>query len=277
MFRTGARTPMQWDTGKNAGFSTAEKDDLYLPLDPDEKRPNVAQEEQDPNSILNFVKEIIALRKENPALGNTADFRILFAQENTYPLVYEREGSGQKLIVAVNPAARACEATLPHPVGDILYSRVEKWTPPAARCKWREKASSSIRYNKARPTRSLPEAGPRVGQPIGIRFFFKRGEVVHASKKNFLYPCGGLYSSNRLSRSSVRHRPLRMWERSCHRRSRLHIVIALPPLRHTAGRANLEPDGGEYTPRPTQICATTRKRDWKGLFRQLEHVGERIE
>mgnify|MGYP007025180183 CR=1 FL=1 len=33
----------------------------------------------------------------------------------------------------------------------------------------------------------------------------------------------------------------------------------------------------EYTPRPTQICATTRKRDWKGLFRQLEHVGERIE
>ena len=122
MFRTGARTPMQWDTGKNAGFSTAEKDDLYLPLDPDEKRPNVDQEEQEPNSILNFVKEIIALRKENPALGNTADFRILFAQENTYPLVYEREGSGQKLIVAVNPAARACEATLPHPVGDILYS-----------------------------------------------------------------------------------------------------------------------------------------------------------
>ena len=80
---------------KNAGFSTAEKDDLYLPLDPDENRPNVAQEEQDPNSILNFVKEIIALRKENPALGNTADFRILFAQENTYPLVYEREGSGK--------------------------------------------------------------------------------------------------------------------------------------------------------------------------------------
>ena len=122
MFRTGARTPMQWDTEKNAGFSAADADDLYLPIDPEENRPNVAQEEQDPDSILNFVKKIIALRKANPALGNTADFRILFAQENTYPLVYEREGGGQRLIVAVNPAAYASEAAIPYEVGEALYS-----------------------------------------------------------------------------------------------------------------------------------------------------------
>lgn len=122
MFRTGARTPMQWDAEKNAGFSASDADDLYLPIDPEENRPNVAQEEQDPDSILNFVKEIIALRKANPALGNTANFRILFAQENTYPLVYEREDGGQRLIVAVNPAAYACEAAIPYEVGEALYS-----------------------------------------------------------------------------------------------------------------------------------------------------------
>ena len=68
------------------------------------------------------MKEIIALRKATPALGNTADFRILFAQENTYPLVYEREGGGRRLIVAVNPAAYACDAAIPYKVGEALYS-----------------------------------------------------------------------------------------------------------------------------------------------------------
>lgn len=122
MFRTGARTPMQWDGGKNAGFSTADADDIYLPIDPDENRPNVAQEEEAPDSILHHVREIISLRRANPALGNTSDFRIVYAEENAYPLVYEREGGGQTLVIAVNPAARSCEAQLPQAMGEALYA-----------------------------------------------------------------------------------------------------------------------------------------------------------
>ncbi len=42
--RAGCRTPMQWDGGVNAGFSSAEADALYLPIDPDPERPNVADQ-----------------------------------------------------------------------------------------------------------------------------------------------------------------------------------------------------------------------------------------
>ena len=40
--RCGSRTPMQWSKEKNAGFSTAPADELYLPIDPSESRPDVA-------------------------------------------------------------------------------------------------------------------------------------------------------------------------------------------------------------------------------------------
>ena len=65
--RTGSRTPMQWDGGRNAGFSTADKDRLYLPLDPRKNRPTVEKQANDPGSLLNHVRKFIALRKSSPA------------------------------------------------------------------------------------------------------------------------------------------------------------------------------------------------------------------
>ncbi|MFU8826823.1 MAG: alpha-amylase family glycosyl hydrolase, partial [Brevefilum sp.] len=64
--RTGARTPMQWAEGDNAGFSSAPSADLYLPVDPAPDRPTVVAQEADPHSLLNRVRALIRLRQGLP-------------------------------------------------------------------------------------------------------------------------------------------------------------------------------------------------------------------
>jgi len=63
--RDGERTPMQWNTGPNAGFSQAKP---WLPVPPSYKTHNVASELADPNSVLNFYKQLLKLRHENAPL-----------------------------------------------------------------------------------------------------------------------------------------------------------------------------------------------------------------
>jgi maltose alpha-D-glucosyltransferase / alpha-amylase len=123
--RTGARTPMQWDEeGPNAGFSSASPEALYLPIDPRPERPNVAGQTDDPGSLLNQVRVLIALRKQHPALCAGAEFSVLYAEAGQYPLVYERrvanaatprpasEGA-DRLVVAINPSGRPVQVELP--------------------------------------------------------------------------------------------------------------------------------------------------------------------
>jgi maltose alpha-D-glucosyltransferase/alpha-amylase len=112
VMRCGSRTPMQWSKEKNAGFSTAPAEKLYLPIDSDESRPNVATEENDPSSMLNFTRALLKLRREHPALANAADFQPLSAKKNKYPFVYLRVAGAERIIVAINPAERACTVTL---------------------------------------------------------------------------------------------------------------------------------------------------------------------
>ncbi|XHR27399.1 MAG: alpha-amylase family glycosyl hydrolase [Chthoniobacteraceae bacterium] len=109
--RTGARTPMQWDGSANAGFSTGDAARLYLPIDPDPARPNVADEEADPASLLNLIRALGRLRKEHRALWADAAFIPLYAEPGQYPLVYERAFGGRRLLVAINPADRETEAS----------------------------------------------------------------------------------------------------------------------------------------------------------------------
>jgi glycosidase len=85
---------------------------LYLPIDSDESRPNVATEENDPSSMLNFTRALLKLRREHPALANAADFQPLSAKKNKYPFVYLRVAGAERIIVAINPAERACTVTL---------------------------------------------------------------------------------------------------------------------------------------------------------------------
>jgi glycosidase len=110
--RCGSRTPMQWSKGKNAGFSTAPAEKLYLPIDNAEERPDVATEENEPASMLNFTRALLKLRREHPALANSADFQPLYAEKNKYPFVYLRLAGQERVMVAINPAKRACTVTL---------------------------------------------------------------------------------------------------------------------------------------------------------------------
>ncbi|MGX5185197.1 alpha-amylase family glycosyl hydrolase [Streptomyces avermitilis] len=99
--RAGSRTPMQWDDGPGAGFSTAPADRLYLPLDPSPDRPTVAAQRADDGSLLHLVRRLVALRASTPALGSGGSVEVL---HTGYPFVYVRGG---RYLVVVNPQRSA--------------------------------------------------------------------------------------------------------------------------------------------------------------------------
>ncbi|MDR3318468.1 MAG: glycosylase [Clostridiales bacterium] len=98
--RTGSRTPMQWDGSANNGFSNAPADKLYLPTDVGSEYTVERQERG--GSILNYTRELIALRKTEPALA--ADIPItLVGEYSDNPFVYTRSDGQTRITVAVNP------------------------------------------------------------------------------------------------------------------------------------------------------------------------------
>lgn len=103
--RTGSRTPMQWDVSKNLGFSTADHEKLYLPIDHREDAPTVAEQEADPDSMLHFVRSLIYLRQNYEDLGNYSPFEVYYAEEGSRLFAYKRG----KLIVCVNPSLESLE------------------------------------------------------------------------------------------------------------------------------------------------------------------------
>ena len=109
--RTGARTPMQWDAGKNAGFSKAAAKKLYLPIDPAKDRPTVARQERDAKSLLNHVRRLAKLRKATPALSSAGDFTPVYAKAGKFPFAYTRSAQGRTVLVAVNPAGKPVKVT----------------------------------------------------------------------------------------------------------------------------------------------------------------------
>ena len=111
--RAGTRTPMQWEAGATAGFSTCTPDKLYLPVSTDGGHITVAAEEKDRTSMLHFVRTLISLRQQTPALGNTAAWALLSDKDKPYPMVYQRSLDGQVYVVALNPSEKAVKATIP--------------------------------------------------------------------------------------------------------------------------------------------------------------------
>ena len=120
--RTGARSPMQWDSCVNAGFSAAPKEKLYIPQDPAADRPTVAQQLPDPDSLLNLIKHLISLRRAHPALQNRGAITFVSNGAPKQALAYEREQEGEKLLVAVNPFREAVEFSYSGKLSDALFT-----------------------------------------------------------------------------------------------------------------------------------------------------------
>ena len=77
--RDNARTPMQWDSSPNAGFTSGEP---WLGINPNYTRINVENQKNDPHSIYSCYKKLIALRKESPAMSK-GDLEILPVDSDT--------------------------------------------------------------------------------------------------------------------------------------------------------------------------------------------------
>ncbi len=102
--RVGARTPMQWSGEKNAGFSEAPSEALYLPVDVAADAPTVAAQEADQTSLLNVTRQLIQMRRAHRALDADADFQVVYAEKNSCPFIFQRKKGGETVWVGFNPA-----------------------------------------------------------------------------------------------------------------------------------------------------------------------------
>ncbi len=136
--RSGARTPMQWTSGETAGFSTCSPDKLYLPVctewSPATSYPQyldwkknfeagkvkpiakgeitVESQDKDPESILNWTRELIALRKSSEAFWADSKFIPVFNESQPYPMVYLRSNGKETFLIALNPTGTRKSLTL---------------------------------------------------------------------------------------------------------------------------------------------------------------------
>lgn len=97
--RDGARTPMQWEPGANAGFSDGKP---WLPVTETDRAHTVAGQREDPASMLSLYRRLIALRRDNPVL-TLGGYRPLAADGSL--LLYLREYDDERFLVGLNLGA----------------------------------------------------------------------------------------------------------------------------------------------------------------------------
>jgi alpha-glucosidase len=95
--RDGERTPMQWNSTASAGFSSATP---WLPVPASYTTHNVAKELDDPRSVLNVYKRLLALRHQEPALLEGE--YVPLNENDPYVLSYLRRYKGESILVALN-------------------------------------------------------------------------------------------------------------------------------------------------------------------------------
>jgi alpha-glucosidase len=92
--RDGERTPMQWDTSTNAGFS---KGTPWLPVAPTYTTVNVKAQESDPNSLLAWYRSLIQLKRTNATMADGAN--VMLDPDNAKVLSWMRQASGAPSVV----------------------------------------------------------------------------------------------------------------------------------------------------------------------------------
>ncbi len=116
--RDGCRAPMQWDAGRNAGFSDVKP---WLPPHADHVTRNVAAQTADESSLFNHYKRLLALRRSVPAL-HRGGFEFVAGDAST--LAYKRTTEMEEALVVINFAAQPKLIALPEVLPDDGYQLV---------------------------------------------------------------------------------------------------------------------------------------------------------
>ncbi len=74
----------------------------------------VEKEENDPNSLLNYVRTLLKLRRDVKALGADASWKLVSSLDQPYPMVYERKLGNERCRVVLNPSGKQVSVTLPN-------------------------------------------------------------------------------------------------------------------------------------------------------------------
>lgn len=106
--RDNARTPMQWDDTRNAGFTSAEP---WISVNPDYKEINAKAETSDPDSVFHYYKKLIALRKKYPVIVYGKYELLLKDSEQLF--VYTRTYENEKLLTVCNFSNQECSFQMP--------------------------------------------------------------------------------------------------------------------------------------------------------------------
>lgn len=115
--RDGARTPMQWSSGANAGFAPAESLP-WLPIPDDYQTINVDTQLTEPTSMLNMYRRLLGIRRESDALRLGAF--MMHPSSSDDVLVYRRSSDHQTVTVALNFSDE--RLTVPMASGQIIFS-----------------------------------------------------------------------------------------------------------------------------------------------------------
>src|SRR5688572_6316922 len=106
--RDNARTPVQWDTSEQAGFTA---DTPWIKVNPNYKEINVTDTLADPNSVFHYYKKLIRLRRENPVIVYGIYDLILASHEEIY--AFTRTLEDEKLVVILNFSSNSPVFDLP--------------------------------------------------------------------------------------------------------------------------------------------------------------------
>ena len=135
---------MQWDGTKYAGFSTVKP---WFRVNPNYHRINVAEQDRDPDSILNFYRAALALRKGNETLLR-GDYREYHRHSGTHYL-YERTLGGERILVAISFAH--------HPIRIRLPERWRDQSPALLLSNYPDPAPGALRPYEAQVWKMRPE------------------------------------------------------------------------------------------------------------------------
>ena len=121
--RDNSRTPFQWDTSENAGFSTGKP---WLMVSPDYKRINVASQINDPDSLLSYYKKLTALRK-NPEYAETVVYgkTVPYLSDVERLMAFKRVGDNQTLLVLGNFQTKPQIVKLPSKCKKVVLNNVK--------------------------------------------------------------------------------------------------------------------------------------------------------